>query len=46
LRASRKPSRGPLRPVATLLDTALAPRPGRWLVWAAWVSVGFHFLAR
>jgi hypothetical protein len=37
---------GPLRPVATMLDAALAARPGRWLVWAAWVWVGFHFLAR
>ena len=39
-------SRGPFRPVAAVLDAALATRPGRWLVWAAWVSVGFHFLAR
>jgi len=39
-------SRGPFRPVATVLDAALATRPGRWLVWAAWVWVGFHFLAR
>jgi hypothetical protein len=39
-------NRGPLRPVATLLDTALATRPGLWLVWVAWVWVGFHFPAR
>jgi hypothetical protein len=39
-------NRGPLSPVATVLNTALATRPGRWLVWAAWVWVGFHFLAR
>jgi hypothetical protein len=38
--------RGRLRPVAAVLDAALATRPGRWLVWAAWVWVGLHFLAR
>jgi Family of unknown function (DUF6186) len=37
---------GPFRSVATVLDAALTTRPGRWLVWVAWVWVGFHFLAR
>ena len=37
---------GPLRPVAAVLDAGLATRSGRWLVWAAWFWVGFHFLAR
>jgi hypothetical protein len=38
--------RGPFQSVATVLDEALTTRPGRWLVWVAWVWVGFHFLAR
>ncbi len=38
--------REPFRPVAAVLDAALGTRAGRWLVWAAWVWVGFHFLAR
>jgi Family of unknown function (DUF6186) len=36
----------PFRPIATLLDAALATLAGRGLVWAAWFWVGFHFLAR
>jgi hypothetical protein len=38
--------REPFRPVAEVLGVALATRAGRWLVWAAWAWVGFHFLAR
>jgi uncharacterized membrane protein YczE len=38
--------RAPLRPVSLVLQQALASRVGRWMVWAAWVWVGFHFLAR
>jgi Family of unknown function (DUF6186) len=37
---------GPIRPIATVLDAAVATRAGRCLVWAAWFWVGFHFLAR
>jgi Family of unknown function (DUF6186) len=37
---------GPFRPIATLLDAALAMPAGRCLVWAAWFWIGFHFLAR
>jgi hypothetical protein len=37
---------GPFRPVATLLKAALAAPRGRWVVWAAWAWIGFHFLAR
>lgn len=36
----------PLRPVACVVEAALASRIGRWLVWGAWLWVGFHFLAR
>ncbi len=38
--------REPFRPLAEVLGAALATRVGRWLVWAAWAWVGFHFLAR
>ncbi len=38
--------REPFRPAAAVLDAALGSRAGRWLVLAAWVWVGFHFLAR
>ncbi len=38
--------RGPFRPVASVVDAALGRRAGRWLVWATWFWVGFHFLAR
>jgi hypothetical protein len=38
--------REPLRPVARVVEAALASRIGRWLVWGAWLWVGFHFLAR
>lgn len=37
---------GPFRPIATLLDAALATLAGRCLVWSAWFWIGFHFLAR
>ena len=38
--------RGWLLPVASVVDAALGRRAGRWLVWATWFWVGFHFLAR
>jgi hypothetical protein len=36
----------PFRPVARVLDVALISRTGRWVVWGAWLWIGFHFLAR
>ncbi len=38
--------REPFRPLARVLEAVLAARGGRWLVWAAWLWIGFHFLAR
>jgi hypothetical protein len=38
--------REPFRPVAWVLEAALASRTGRWMVWGAWLWIGFHFLAR
>ncbi|HZS20699.1 MAG TPA: DUF6186 family protein [Pseudonocardiaceae bacterium] len=38
--------REPFRPVSCVVEAALASRLGRWLVWAGWLWVGFHFLAR
>lgn len=38
--------REPFRPVACVLDAALASRTGWWVVWGAWLWIGFHFLAR
>ncbi|MGD9530016.1 DUF6186 family protein [Pseudonocardia sp.] len=35
-----------LRPVGDVLHAALARRAVRWLVMAAWLWLGFHFLAR
>jgi hypothetical protein len=46
LEGSARAGREPFRPVAAVLQTALASRAGRWLVWVAWMWVGFHFLAR
>ena len=36
----------PFRPVARVLEAALASRTGWWVVWGAWLWIGFHFLAR
>lgn len=41
-RAGRKP----FRPVAHVLEAALASRIGWWVVWGTWLWIGFHFLAR
>ncbi|MDQ4103382.1 MAG: DUF6186 family protein [Actinomycetota bacterium] len=38
--------REPFQPVARVLGAALASRIGRWVVWGAWLWIGFHFLAR
>lgn len=38
--------RGPFRPLARVLEPALAARVGRWVVGTAWLWIGFHFLAR
>lgn len=38
--------RQPLRPAARVVEAAMASRIGRWLVFGAWLWVGFHFLAR
>lgn len=38
--------REPFRPVARVLEAALASRTGHWVVWGAWLWIGFHFLAR
>ena len=38
--------REPFQPVARVLEAALASRIGRWVVWGAWLWIGFHFLAR
>jgi len=38
--------REPFQPVAHMLEAALASRTGRWVVWRAWLWIGFHFLAR
>jgi Family of unknown function (DUF6186) len=38
--------REPFRPLGQLFQYAQASRVGRWMVWAGWVWVGFHFLAR
>ena len=38
--------REPFRPLARVLEPALASRVGRWAVGAAWLWIGFHFLAR
>jgi len=38
--------REPLRPLARVLETAMTWRAGRWMVWGAWLWIGFHFLAR
>jgi hypothetical protein len=36
----------PFRPLALVLEAALAERMTRWLIWIAWAWLGFHFLAR
>jgi hypothetical protein len=36
----------PFRPLAPVLEAALAQRMTRWLIWIAWAWLGFHFLAR
>jgi hypothetical protein len=36
----------PFRPLARVLEPVLASRVGRWVVWGAWLWIGFHFLAR
>ena len=38
--------REPFQPVARVLGAALASSTGRWVVWGAWLWIGFHFLAR
>jgi hypothetical protein len=38
--------RGPFRPLGEVLHAVLAHPVGRWVVLAAWLWVGFHFLAR
>lgn len=38
--------REPFRPLARVLEGALASRVGRWMVWGVWLWSGFHFLAR
>jgi Family of unknown function (DUF6186) len=38
--------REPFRPLGELLQHARASRVGRWAVWAGWLWIGFHFLAR
>ncbi|MGH3827419.1 MAG: DUF6186 family protein [Pseudonocardiaceae bacterium] len=38
--------REPFLPIARVLDAALASRTSRWVVWGAWLWIGFHFLAR
>jgi hypothetical protein len=38
--------REPFRPIAWVLEAALASCTGRWLVGGAWLWIGFHFLAR
>jgi hypothetical protein len=38
--------REPFRPVARVLEVALASRIGWWVVWGSWLWIGFHFLAR
>lgn len=38
--------REPFRPLARVLEAALASRTGRWMAWGAWLWIGFHFLAR
>jgi Family of unknown function (DUF6186) len=38
--------REPFRPLGQLLQQARASRVGRWTVWAGWIWIGFHFLAR
>ncbi len=38
--------REPFQPVVRVLEAALASRIGRWVVWGAWLWIGFHFLAR
>ncbi len=38
--------RTPFRPLAGVLEPALASRVGRWVGWLAWLWIGFHFLAR
>jgi hypothetical protein len=38
--------REPFRPVAHVLEVALASRTGWWVVWGSWLWIGFHFLAR
>jgi Family of unknown function (DUF6186) len=36
----------PLRPLGQLLQQARASPVGRATVWAGWIWIGFHFLAR
>jgi Family of unknown function (DUF6186) len=36
----------PFRPLAPVLEAALAQRMTRWLIWIGWAWLGFHFLAR
>jgi hypothetical protein len=38
--------REPFRPLGPVLQQALDSRVGRWMVWAGWIWVGFHLLAR
>jgi hypothetical protein len=41
-----KAGRAPFRPLDEALHAALLSTTGRWVVLAAWVWIGFHFLAR
>ena len=38
--------REPFQPAARVLEAALTSRIGMWMVWGAWLWIGFHFLAR
>lgn len=36
----------PFRPLARVLEAAVASRTGRWMAWGTWLWIGLHFLAR
>jgi uncharacterized protein DUF6186 len=38
--------RGPFRPLGAVLHRVLAHPVGRWVLLAAWLWIGVHFLAR
>lgn len=38
--------REPFQPLTRVLEAAMVRCSGRWLVWGAWLWIGFHFLAR